>query len=63
MGIFDGIVGVIMGGLAVSSLYFLLKNQPNLFSKENLNRSFFTMGVLALGLITLITIVVIALRA
>lgn len=36
------------------SLYYFIKNEKQLFSVETLNKSFFTMGILAVVLIILV---------
>lgn len=41
----------------------MIKNNPQLFSKENISKSFGTMGVLALILIAFIALLVLLLRA
>lgn len=56
------ILGLIGAGLIVFILYRSIKGQPQLFSKENLNKSFLTMGVLALGLIAFIALLIVILR-
>lgn len=45
---------ILIAGLLVWLLFRYAKNQPEAFSKENLSKSFFTMGVLALLLIVFI---------
>ena len=42
--------------------YRFVKNNPGSFSKENLSKSFYTTGLLALGLIALIAFCVWILR-
>lgn len=56
------ILGLIGGGMVLFILYRTIKGQPEQFSKENLNKSFFTMGVLALILIGFIALLVLMLR-
>lgn len=49
----------------IALAYFMfrgLKNNPELLSKENLNKSFYTMGLLALGLIGAVAFMVISLK-
>lgn len=43
-------------------LYTNIKNRPDLFSSKNINNSFFTMGILAIILIIMISLTVIVLR-
>ncbi|KTD72347.1 hypothetical protein [Legionella tucsonensis] len=56
------ILGLIGAGLIIFILYRAIKGKPEQFSKENLNKSFFTMGVLALVLIGFIALLVLILR-
>jgi uncharacterized membrane protein len=56
------LLAVILGALTVWMLYRLVKGQPQLFSKENLSKSFGTLGVLALALIVFVTFLVIMVR-
>lgn len=42
---------------------WVIRSNPQLFTKQNLNRSFFTMGILALILIIFLTLLVLLLRA
>lgn len=57
------ILGLIGAGLIVFVLYQAIKGKPEQFSKENLSKSFFTMGVLGLGLIAFVALLVMFLRA
>lgn len=57
------ILGIIGAVLIVFVLYRMIKGRPELFSKENLNKSFMTMGVLAVGLIAFIALLVLMLNA
>lgn len=57
------ILGLIGAGMILYILYRAIKGRPEQFSKENLNKSFFTMGVLALGLIGFIALLVLFLRS
>jgi hypothetical protein len=57
------ILGLIGAGLIVFILYRTIKGSPGQFSKENLNKSFLTMGVLAVGLIAFIALMVLMLRS
>ncbi|AWN72807.1 hypothetical protein LEAN103870_09250 [Legionella anisa] len=56
------ILGLMGAGLIMFILYRAIKGRPEQFSKENLNKSFFTMGVLALVLIGFIALLVLILR-
>lgn len=57
------ILGIMGAVLIVFVLYRMIKGRPELFSKENLNKSFMTMGVLAVGLIAFIALLVLMLNA
>jgi len=53
----------IMGAALMMWLLFRqIRTNPQAFSKQNLNRSFFTLGILALGLIVFIWLLVLLLR-
>lgn len=56
------ILGLIGAGLIVWILYRSIKGRPEQFSRENLSKSFSTMGVLALILILFIAFLVFMLR-
>ncbi|MDR3502223.1 MAG: hypothetical protein P4L79_06535 [Legionella sp.] len=56
------ILGLVGAGLVLFILYRSIKGNPAQFSKENLNNSFFTMGVLALVLIGFIAVLVLMVR-
>lgn len=56
------ILGLLGAGLVIFLLYRTIKGRPELFSKENLNKSFFTMGILAIGLIGFIALLILMLR-
>jgi hypothetical protein len=43
-------------------IYKNIRHNPNAFSKENLGRSFYTLGLLALLLIAFVALLVILLR-
>ncbi|EKD77676.1 MAG: hypothetical protein ACD_42C00232G0002 [uncultured bacterium] len=43
--------------------YRMIRGNPQLFSKENLEKSFFSMGILALGLIVFIALLVFLLKS
>jgi hypothetical protein len=59
---FYQILGFIGAGLILFILYRTIKGSPGQFSKENLNKSFFTMGILALVLIGFVALLIIILR-
>lgn len=56
------ILSILGIALLVWILYRGIKNNPEAFSKDNLNKSFLTMGVLALILIGVIFFAVILLK-
>lgn len=56
------ILGLLGAGLIIFLLYRTIKGRPDQFSKENLTKSFSTMGILAIGLIVFIAILVMMLR-
>lgn len=57
------VLGLIGAGLLVYFIYKTVKGQPEMFSKENLNKSFFTMGILGIGLIGFVALLVLMLRS
>lgn len=56
------ILAMLGAALIIYYLYRTIKNRPDMFSKENLNKSFFTMGILAVGLIGFVALLVLMLR-
>jgi hypothetical protein len=56
------ILALVMIGLAIWWLYRTVKNQPQLFTKDNLNKSIYTLGVLALALIVFVAFLVMLVR-
>lgn len=56
------ILGLAAAGLIIFLLYRAIKGRPDQFSKENLTKSFSTMGFLAVGLIVFIAILVMLTR-
>ena len=56
------ILGLIGAGLIIWVLYRSIKGRPELFSRENLSKSFSSMGILALILIGFIALLVFMLR-
>jgi len=59
---FYQILGVFGAIMIIFVLYRTIKGRPDQFSKENLSKSFLTMGVLAIGLIGFIGLLVLMLR-
>ena len=53
----------IITGLLLWLLYGAVKHKPQLFAAENLSKSFFTMGILAVALIIIIGLAVIGLKS
>jgi hypothetical protein len=62
MNTFYQILGVLGAVMIIFVLYRTIKGRPDQFSKENLSKSFLTMGVLAIGLIGFIALLVLMLR-
>lgn len=56
------IFGLLAAGLIVWLLYRSIKGRPEQFSRENLSKSFSTMGGLALVLIAFVAFLVFLLR-
>lgn len=56
------VLGLIGAALIVFLLYRTIKGRPDQFSKENLSKSFSTMGFLALGLIAFVALLILMLR-
>lgn len=56
------ILGLAGAGLIVWLLYRNIKNRPDVFSRENMSKSFFSMGILAVLLIGFIALLVVILR-
>ena len=59
---FYQILGILAAGLLVFLIYRTIKGRPEMFSSENLSKSFGTMGVLALVLIVFIALLVMMLN-
>lgn len=62
MNTFYQILGVFGAVMIIFVLYRTIKGRPDQFSKENLSKSFLTMGVLAIGLIGFIALLILMLR-
>jgi hypothetical protein len=56
------ILGLLGAGLIVWVLYRSIKGRPEQFSRENLSKSFSTMGILGLLLIGFVALLVFILR-
>lgn len=59
---FYQLMGLIGAGLILFLLYRTIKGRPDYFTKENMNKSFLTMGFLAVGLIAFIGLLILLLR-
>ena len=57
------ILGLLGAALIVWITYRNIKGRPDVFSKENTNKSLYTMGILALVLIVFIAVLVLLLRS
>lgn len=57
------ILGLIGAGLILFVLYRFIKGSPDQFSKENMNKSALTMGVLAIVLIGFVALLILMLRS
>jgi hypothetical protein len=56
------VLALIGAVLIVFYLYTVIKGNPSQFSKENLNKSFYSMGILAVILIAFVALLVVMLR-
>ena len=52
------VLGLIGAIAIIFILYRFIKAQPQALSRENLNKSFYTMGLLGLGLIGFVTLLI-----
>jgi hypothetical protein len=59
---FYQILGIIFAVLIIYILFQTIKNRPDQFSKQNLNKSFLTMGVLGIGLIGFVALLILLVR-
>ncbi len=59
---FYQIMGIAAAVLILFLLYQTIKNRPDYFTKENMSKSFLTMGILALGLIAFVALLILLLR-
>ncbi len=53
---------IVIAGVLVWFAIRMMKNNPAFFSKENIGKSFFSMGILALILIAFVALLVYLLR-
>lgn len=56
------VLGLLGAGLVVWLLYRTIKSRPNQFSRENLSKSFSTMGILAILLIGFVALLIMIVR-
>ena len=59
---FYQILALLAAGLIVFFIYRLIKGRPDMFTRENLSKSFSSMGILALVLIVFVGFLVMMLR-
>lgn len=57
------ILGIIIAAFMIFYIYRLAKNRPELFTKENFTKSFFSMGVLGMILIVFVALLVLFVRS
>lgn len=57
------VLGIAAAGLLIWYMFRVVKRDPQSFSKKNFSKSFYTMGLLALGLIAFVGLLVLMLRA
>ena len=57
------LLGIVGAGLIVWFMYRAIKGQPNQFTRENITKSFSTMGVLAIILIVFVSLLVFMVRS
>ena len=57
------ILGLLAAGLILWFTYRSIKGNPQVFSRENLSRSFSSMGILALVLILFVALLIMVLRS
>lgn len=62
MAMLNQLLAILGAVLVLFILFRTIKGRPDLFTKENLNKSFFTMGVLGVGLIVFVTLLVLLLK-
>ena len=56
------LLAIIGAGLIILLLYRTVKGRPELFSREYLSKSFWTMGILAIGLIIFVALLILISR-
>ena len=60
---FYQILGLLAAGLIIWVIYRSIKGRPDMFSRDNMSKSFSSMGILALILIVFIAFLVLILRS
>ena len=63
MEILNLILMACVAGFFIWRLYIFIKAKPESLSAESLNKSFYSMGILALGLVVFIGIIVMLLKS
>ena len=58
MGTLSKILFIVLAIFIIWQLFAVIRRNPQMFSKDNLGRSFFTLGILALILIGFIALLV-----
>lgn len=59
---FYQIMGILAAILVLFFLFRTIKGRPDLFSKDNMSKSFLTMGILGVGLIGFVALLIMLLR-
>ena len=62
MSIWMQLLFILCAGLLIWLGVFFIRRNPGLFTKENMEKSFFSMGILTLGLIAFIALLVFLLK-
>jgi hypothetical protein len=60
---FYQLLGLVGAGLIVWVLYRTIKGRPDQFNRESLSKSFWSMGLLGIGLIVFVALLVLMLRS
>lgn len=60
---FYQLLAIIAGVLIVWVTYRSIKGRPELFSRENMSKSFFSLGILAIILIVFVGLLVLVVRS
>lgn len=62
MSIWMQILFILCAGLLIWFGVYFIRHNPGLFTKENMEKSFFSMGILTIGLIAFIALLVFLLK-